>query len=115
MASAVSALPRFKLVFRVPEPALPACKAAIFSAGAGRYPGGQYTECCFTTLGTGQFRPGDTARPHLGKVGELEEVPEARVEALCVGEDVARSAVSALKKAHPYETPAYEVYRLEDF
>ncbi|KAL1839906.1 hypothetical protein VTJ49DRAFT_1041 [Mycothermus thermophilus] len=111
-----SALTKYKLVFNVPPAALEACKAAIFAAGAGRYPGaGNYTECCFTVFGKGQFRPGDAANPHIGKVGELEYVEEARVETLCVGEDVARKAVEALKKAHPYEEPAYEVYKIEDF
>ena len=98
MATAVPAAARFKLVFFVPSSALTACKAAIFAAGAGRYPGpGKYTECCWTTMGTGQFRPGDTANPHIGSVGALEEVQEARVEALCHGEEVARKAVEALK------------------
>ena len=98
MATVVSAAARFRLVFTVPLPALEACKAAIFAAGAGRYPGpGNYTECCWTTMGTGQFRPGDTANPHIGSVGALEKVEEARVETLCLGEDVARKAVEALK------------------
>lgn len=48
-------------------------------------------------MGTGQFRPGDAANPHIGKVGALEETPEVRVETLCVGEDVAKQAVAALK------------------
>ena len=95
---AAAAVVRFKLVFNVPPPALAACKAAIFAAGAGRYPGaGNYIECCWTTMGIGQFRPGDAANPHIGEPGVLEETPEVRVEALCVGEDVARRAVAALK------------------
>jgi hypothetical protein len=89
---------RFKLIFYVPTSALAACKAAIFAIGAGRYPGpGNYTECCWVTLGTGQFRPGDTANPHIGSVGDLEEVEEARVETLCIGDDVVKAAVKALK------------------
>ncbi|KAN0103410.1 GTP cyclohydrolase 1 type 2/Nif3 [Hyaloscypha variabilis] len=112
----MSTVARFKLIFFVPPPALAACKSAIFAAGAGRYPGpGNYTECCWTTLGTGQFRPGDAAKPNMGKVGELEEVQEARVETICLGEDVVRKAVEALKSAHPYEEPAYEVLKLENF
>lgn len=82
----------------------------------------------------GQFRPGDAANPHIGAIGVLEETPEVRVETLCVGEDVARQAVAALKtyvyallceigsqrlttplSAHPYEEPAYQVVKLEDF
>ncbi|KAF2752239.1 hypothetical protein M011DRAFT_19185 [Sporormia fimetaria CBS 119925] len=114
MATAAAAQ-KFKLVFFVPPSALAACKTAIFNAGAGRYPGvGAYTECAFTTRGVGQFRPGDTANPNIGEVGKLEEVDEFRVETLCVGRDVAQKAVDALKKAHPYEEPAYEVYKLED-
>lgn len=98
MATVISTARRFKLVFFVPPPALEACKTAIFAAGAGRYPGpGNYTECCWTAMGKGQFRPGDTANPHLGKVGALEEVQEVRVETLCVGEGVAKQAVEALK------------------
>ncbi|KAL1800533.1 hypothetical protein ACET3X_000875 [Alternaria dauci] len=108
-------LQKFKLVFFVPPSAANACKAAIFGAGAGRFPGpAGYTECCFTSRGTGQFRPGDAANPHIGKVGELEEVDEYRIEAICMGRDTAVKAVEALKKAHPYEEPAYEVYKMED-
>ena len=91
-----AALQRFKLVFNVPTTGLEACKTAIFAAGAGR--NGNYTECCFTTPGTGQFRPGDKANPSLGKVGELEYVESVKVETLCFGEDVVRKAVKALKQ-----------------
>lgn len=95
----VSTPARFKLIFFVPESALQVCKTAIFAAGAGHYPGpGKYTECCWTAMGTGQFRPGDTANPNIGSTGVLEEVKEARVETICVGEDVAKKAVDALKK-----------------
>ncbi|KAI1264748.1 GTP cyclohydrolase 1 type 2/Nif3 [Xylariaceae sp. FL1019] len=115
MATA-SGMQKFILIFHAPPAAVQACKAAIFKAGAGRYPGqGNYTECCWSTLGTGQFRPGDAANPHIGKVGELEETPEVRVETLCLGEDTTRNAVAALKTAHPYEEPSYKVIKLEDF
>ncbi len=96
----MASLARYTLVFFVPPgPALTSCKQAIFAAGAGRYPGtGNYTECCWTSWGTGQFRPGDAANPHIGKVGELESLEEVRVETLCVGEGTARKVVEALKK-----------------
>ncbi|MCJ1284133.1 hypothetical protein MMC26_003464 [Xylographa opegraphella] len=66
-------------------------------------------------MGIGQFRPGDKANPSIGRVGAREEVKEARVETLCLGEDVVRKAVDALISAHPYEEPAYEVYKMEEF
>jgi hypothetical protein len=98
MASTASAAAaKFSLAFFTPVQALETCKAAIFAAGAGSYPGGNYTECCWTVLGNGQFRPGDTANPHFGQVGKLEHTEEARVEVICFGEDIARKAVAALK------------------
>ncbi|QIW95503.1 hypothetical protein AMS68_001021 [Peltaster fructicola] len=106
---------RFKLVFFVPPENRQAVQSAIFSTGAGKYPGpGAYSECAWATLGTGQFRPGNEAKPHIGEVGKVEEVQEYRVEILCHGDDVIRAAVRELKKTHPYEEPAYEVHRLED-
>lgn len=96
---------KYSLVFYVPPAAAPACKSAIFAAGAGCYPGpGNYTEVCWATMGTGQFRPGDAANPHIGRVGELEEVPELRVETLVVGEDVVKRVVEALKAYVPWPT-----------
>lgn len=100
MATAAVSPARFRLVFHAPVNAVEACKAAIFSAGAGRYP--KYSECCWTSVGTGQFRPGDKANPHIGKPGELEHVQEAQVETLIVGEDVARKVVAALKSYVSY-------------
>ncbi|KAI1119616.1 GTP cyclohydrolase 1 type 2/Nif3 [Nemania sp. NC0429] len=104
---------RFRLVFHVPPSAVAACKSAIFAAGAGRQ--GNYSECCFTTAGRGQFRPAAGANPAIGEVGTLEHVDEVCVDTLCVGEETTRRAVEALKSAHPYEEPSYSVYKLEDF
>jgi hypothetical protein len=99
MSAATMAAKRFKLVFFVPPKSLETVKEAIFKVGAGRYPGpGGYTECAWTSMGKGQFRPGDAAKPHLGAVGKLEVVDEARVETLVVGEDVIKQAVDALKQ-----------------
>ncbi|MCJ1303698.1 hypothetical protein MMC08_006508, partial [Hypocenomyce scalaris] len=89
--------PRYKLIFTVPHPSLSACKDAIFSVGAGTYPGGKYSRVCFEIPGVGQFLPGDGAVPNIGTVGTVEKVEEMRVEILCVGHDVMLNAVDALK------------------
>lgn len=91
-----AAATRYNLIFRAPLSAVAACKQAVFAAGAGRYP--KYSEVSFTAVGTGQFRPLNGARPNIGKVGTLEEVQEASVEVLCVGEETTRAAVEALKR-----------------
>ena len=87
---------KFKLVFRVPAEHVERCKTAVFKVGAGQ--NGPYTECCFSSPGTGQFRPGNMAKPHLGTVGKLEQVSEIRIETLCVGKDTVKEAVKALKE-----------------
>jgi len=74
---------------------------------------------------TGQFIPLTGANPAIGTVGTPEQVEEDRVEVLvrsdaCDAEaggservEVQR-VVEELKKVHPYEEVAYDVYRLED-
>jgi hypothetical protein len=100
---------RFRLVFHVPATAAAACKSAIFAAGAGRQ--GNYSECCFTAAGKGQFRPTAGANPAIGQVGALEEVEELRVEALCVGEETTRKVVAALKRyVHTLPTTSLPIY-----
>lgn len=100
-----------KLCFFVPLEALEAVKSAVFAAGAGRI--GQYDQCCWQCEGTGQFRPLDGSDPYLGQTGQLETVVEYKVETVCADERL-RDVIVALRKAHPYEEPAYEAYRLLD-
>lgn len=100
----------YKLAFFVPVQDAEAVKEAVFATGAGRI--GDYEACCFQTLGSGQFRPLAGANPHIGTVGDLARVEELKVELVC--EDaLIQAAVAALKLAHPYEEPAYDVWRLE--
>ncbi|KAJ0313582.1 hypothetical protein COL516b_000521 [Colletotrichum fioriniae] len=95
---------------------LVATKDAVFETGAGVYDEGKYIQVAFELTGQGQFMPvaAAGAAPHIGAVNELEQVLEYRVEILCSDRNVAKAAVTALKSAHPYETPAYEVYKLEN-
>ena len=102
----------FKLIYFVPVEALDSTKQAVFSAGAGRL--GNYEQCAWQTLGLGQFKPCEGASPYLGQAGLLEVVEEYRVETL-VNEALIDAVIRALKLAHPYEEPAYEVVRLEVF
>lgn len=101
-----------KLCFFVPESHMESVKQAVFDAGAGRI--GGYDQCSWQTLGAGQYRPLAGASPFLGEVGELELVTEYKVEMVCEERYIAR-ALDALKLAHPYETPAFEVYPLLDY
>ncbi|GHE20165.1 YqfO family protein [Halomonas urumqiensis] len=102
----------YKLAFFVPREEAEAVKESVFATGAGRI--GDYEACCFQTLGTGQFRPLPGANPHIGEVGDLEQVEELKVELVCE-DSLIGTAVAALKLAHPYEEPAYDVWKLEEW
>ncbi|KAI0685581.1 GTP cyclohydrolase 1 type 2/Nif3 [Cytidiella melzeri] len=112
-------MPRFKLVFFSPTNETSRILAHLFSKfpkDVGKI--GDYESCAFTTRGTGQFKPGPEANPHIGSCGELECVEEDRVEVVVndkgQNEEV-KGAIRELKSVHPYEEVAYDVYRLEDF
>jgi hypothetical protein len=102
----------YKLAFFVPASHVDVVKAAVFAAGGGRI--GDYDHCAWQTLGQGQFRPLDGSQPFLGQAGQVEVVEEWKVE-LVVADDLIAQVVAALKQSHPYETPAYEVWRLAEF
>ncbi|KXH59615.1 hypothetical protein CSAL01_04166 [Colletotrichum salicis] len=108
---------RYKLAYSVPPSHLDATKTAIFEAGGGTYDNGKYVHVAFESPGTCQFIPVSAAgaTPHTGAIDQLAQVPEYKVEILCVGCDTTREAVAALKRTHPYEVPLYEVHKLEDF
>jgi hypothetical protein len=74
-----------------------------------------YTDTCFISQGTGQFKPAGGAKPHIGSVGRVEYVQEDRVEMVVVGTETARRAVRALRDTHPYEVVALFVCRCEEF
>ena len=102
----------YKIVFFVPETHKDAVKQALFDAGAGRI--GNYDSCAWETLGTGQFRALQGANPFLGKIDQIEKVDEYRIELVC--EDrLIKDAIRAMKAAHPYEEPAYDVIKLAEF
>lgn len=98
----------FVITYFVPESHLEITKNALFEKGAGTYR--SYDQCAWQTLGTGQFRPLDGARPYLGQIGTLEKVEEYRVEMIC-SESALHNVLHALILSHPYEQPAYFVTR----
>jgi hypothetical protein len=98
-----------KLVVFVPAEALDAVRNAVFEAGAGRI--GDYERCSWYTDGTGTFFAGEGADPSVGEKGREERVPELRLETV-FPEERQDDVVAALRRAHPYEKPAFDVYPL---
>ena len=98
-----------KLVVFVPAEALDAVRDAVFAAGAGRI--GEYERCSWYAEGTGTFFGGEGTSPTLGERGREERVPELRLETAFPA-DRHDDVVAALRRAHPYEEPAFDVYPL---
>jgi dinuclear metal center YbgI/SA1388 family protein len=99
----------YKLVTFVPAEHVDAVSEAVFAAGAGRI--GKYTSCSFRAPGTGTFFGESGANPAVGKAGVLEHAPEVRLETVVpVGR--ADAVAEALRRAHPYEEPAFDWVRL---
>lgn len=96
-----------KVVAFVPKEYARQVRDAMTAAGAGRL--GDYDSCSFVSQGEGSFRPLAGAKPFLGEQGRLETVEEARVEVICP-EARTDAVVSAMRVAHPYEEPAYDVF-----
>jgi dinuclear metal center YbgI/SA1388 family protein len=99
----------YKLVVFVPEAHAGALRTALSEAGAGVI--GDYTECSYELSGNGTFIGGDAANPTVGERGRLERVPEIRLEMVCSEASLSRAA-EALRRVHPYEEPAWDVYPL---
>ncbi|MBQ3379897.1 MAG: Nif3-like dinuclear metal center hexameric protein [Clostridia bacterium] len=83
---------------------------AIFANGAGVL--GDYSECSFSSDGTGTFKPLDGASPYIGTVGRRESAPEVKLEAI-LPKSKAAKIISAMREAHPYEEPAFDLYDIE--
>jgi len=100
-----------KIVVFVPEDDLRKVQRAMFDAGGGVI--GAYHMCSWRTPGMGSFRPLAGAHPSIGKRGKYEEVSEYRVEVVAAKSKVPE-VVGAMRKAHSYEEPAYDIYPLEE-
>ncbi len=98
-----------KLVVFVPPEALSEMREALFDAGAGRI--GDYERCSWFAHGMGTFRALAGAKPSLGEVGKEEHVAEVRLETV-FPEELQTEVVAALRRAHPYEEPAFDIYPL---
>jgi hypothetical protein len=99
----------YKFCFYVPQTDLEKVKNAVFDTGAGTI--GNYDRCCFQIKGEGQFRPLKGSNPAIGTHYRPETVTEYKVE-LVVRDNLIKNAVKAMKDAHPYEEPAYSVYKM---
>ncbi|MFA6435737.1 MAG: hypothetical protein WCW30_01170 [Candidatus Gracilibacteria bacterium] len=100
-----------KIVVYVPGSHADAIREALAKAGAGHI--GNYDCCSFSVKGIGRFRGLEGTNPFIGTPGKLEEVEEERIETVCREKDL-KKILGAVKKVHPYEEPAIDVFALMD-
>ena len=101
---------RFKIVVYVPTENADEMRDAMGAAGAGVI--GKYSHCTFTIKGTGRFKPEEGSDPAVGEIGKLEIAEEDRIETVCDGDKLA-AVLAEIRRVHPYDEPATDVYPIE--
>ena len=102
---------QFKLAVFVPSSHLEKVADAVFKSGAGII--GEYSNCSFRTSGTGTFLGSTFSKPSVGKKGFKEKVEEVKLEVILNSWDL-NKVISSMKKAHPYEEPAFDIYPVKN-
>lgn len=100
-----------KVVIYVPEKYADKIRDVLAKTGCGHI--GNYDYCSFSVNGFGRFRPLKKANPFVGKIGKIEKAKEERIETICPSKKI-KGVLRAIKKVHPYEEPAIDVYPLLD-
>lgn len=98
-----------KIVVFVPVTHADVVRKALGDAGAGEI--GKYSRCSFSSMGIGRYLPMNGANPAIGETGKFEEVEEERIEVVCA-KNKAKEVIAAMKKVHPYEEVAFDIYSL---
>ena len=98
-----------KIVTYVPHGRVQRVIDAMAGAGAGAI--GEYDRCAFLVDGEGTFRPGPVSNPAIGTRGKVEVVAETRIE-MVLPRSARDAVVDALRRAHPYEEPAFDVFEM---
>jgi dinuclear metal center YbgI/SA1388 family protein len=100
-----------QLTTYVPEKNADAVKTALFASGAGRI--GNYTDCSFSSVGTGTFKGNKHSNPVVGAKHELQKISETKLT-FSFAKHLEHTVLKALFSSHPYEEVAYEIVSLEN-
>jgi len=100
-----------KLVTFSPNASAEEIRTALFNAGAGTI--GKYSECSYNVEGLGTFKAGEGAEPYVGEIGKRHSENETRIEVIFPSY-FQEQIVQSLKKSHPYEEVAFDIYPLSN-
>lgn len=96
-----------KIIVFAPKESSNLIRTEMASAGAGTL--GDYAGCSFTFSGEGRFTPINNANPYIGKINKCETVNEDCIQMICKKQDT-KKVIEAMKKVHPYEEPAFDIF-----
>jgi len=102
---------QFKVIVFIPLKSLEKVSDAVFKAGGGII--GEYKNCSFRLNGEGTFEGSDKTTPAVGRKNKFEKVNEIRLEFIVDSWNL-NNVISVLKKVHPYEEPAFDIYQLKN-
>lgn len=102
---------QFKIAVFTPIDSADKISKAMFESGAGII--GEYSECSFRTNGTGTFKGSTNSTPAVGKKNNFEAVSEIKIECVVDSWNLSR-VINSIKRNHPYEEPAYDVFPLQN-
>lgn len=105
---------KYKLQVFCPDDPIIIKKIIDAAAHAGAGVMGNYTHTATIFKGLGQWYSGKGAHPTIGKIGTLTHQREVKIEMHCPMEK-AKAVNKAIRKAHPYEEPAIEFIKMEEF
>ena len=102
---------RVKIFVTVPINDVENVRNVVCSAGAGII--GNYSYCTSSSKLLGTFKPNNNANPYIGEKDKLDFVEEEKLEFVCDVDKVKR-VLAELRKVHPYEEPAIDIFPLID-
>lgn len=86
-------------------------REAFNKGGAGHI--GNYSHCTFQSIGQGTFKPMEGSDPYSGSIGKLKFADEIKIESI-VPEGRLPAVLDEIKKAHPYEEVAHDIFKLKN-
>ena len=100
---------QFKIVVFAPKDSVDDLIDAMSKTGAGNI--GAYTHCAFITKGQGNWFSTEESNPTVGAKGQMSRETEYKIEMVCP-EDKIKDVIKAVKRVHPYEQAAIDIYEL---
>ncbi|MFW0884154.1 Nif3-like dinuclear metal center hexameric protein [Candidatus Acidulodesulfobacterium sp. H_13] len=102
----------YKLSVFIPKGYVKTVRDVLFAYGNPKI--GNYENCSFETRGKGSFKPLPGSDPFIGSCMKTSFADESKLE-LLIDERFIKKAISEMKKVHPYEEIAYDLYPVYDF